>query len=47
MNNKDIDIEAPSYPRIVSLPNKRDHANHEEHDPADVSFVLERNFGTD
>ena len=51
----DVDLEAPSVPisqyqKVISVPVKRDHTGQHkmpEHNPAEVSFVLERNFGED
>jgi len=33
-----------SYKQVEHYPNKRDHHT-SDHDPSQVSFVLERNFG--
>ena len=42
----DLEAPAPQYPKVISVPVKRDHVT-KEHDPSEVSFVLERNFGGD
>ena len=47
LGSSDGDIEAANHNKVIQMPSKRDHVVSvgKDHQPSEVSFVLERNMG--